>query len=184
MLAPELHSNPTVTIHFAGARDVAENIAVLSDLLIDAVDGSTLGFTSPVPRDQALDYWRSVGPELDAGKRMMLLARDAAQNDRVVGSGQLALPAAPNARHRAEVQKLFVSAGMRGRGVGRRLMHALHAAARAHDRTLILLGTRCGSAAERLYRSLGYSEIGVVPGYAMGNGGERYDNAMFYLELT
>jgi ribosomal protein S18 acetylase RimI-like enzyme len=179
-----LHSSTTITLHFAGARDVVENIAVLSDLLIEAVDGSTLGFTSPVPRAQALDYWRSVGPELDDGRRLMLLARDAAQNHRVVGSGQLALSGAPNARHRAEVQKVFVSSRMRGRGLGRRLMYALHAAARAHDRTLILLGTRCGGAAERLYRSLGYREIGVVPGYAMGNAGERYDNAMFYLELT
>jgi len=184
MVLPELRSNPTIAIHLAAPRDVVENIAVLADLLIDAVGDSTLGFTAPVPRNVALDYWRSVAPELDGGRRLMLLARDAAQDDRIVGSGQLALPAAPNARHRAEVQKLFVSADMRGRGIGRRIMHALHGAARTHDRTLILLGTRCGSAAERLYRSLGYTRIGVVPGYAMGNAGERYDNAMFYLERT
>jgi GNAT superfamily N-acetyltransferase len=184
MPVSELDSNPTIAIHLADARDVAEHGAVLSDLLIDAVDGSTLGFTSPVSCAQALRYWRSVGPELDAGTRLMLVARDAMQHDRIVGSGQLALHSAPNARHRAEVQKLFVGSAMRGRGLGRRLMHALHAVAREHNRSLILLGTRCGSPAEQLYRSLGYRQIGVVPGYAIGNAGERYDNAMYYLELA
>ena len=122
-----------------------------------------------------------IGPELRSGARVLLVARDG---DRIVGSGQLAFAQSPNSRHRAEVQKLFVSRDMRGLGLGRQLMDALHVIARAHARSLILLNTRVGAPAEQFYRALGYREVGVVPGYAMGHAGERYDNVSFYLELA
>jgi acetyltransferase len=153
----------------------------LSDLLIDAVaNGASLGFLAPLSEEHARSYWLSLRRELLASTRLLLVAQ---VGDRIVGSGQLALPSWPNARHRAELQKLFVSTDLRGRGVGKLLVTALHDAARRRGRSLILLGARRGAPAEQFYRSLGYREVGVVPGFATGPAGERYDNVSFYKEL-
>jgi GNAT superfamily N-acetyltransferase len=139
-----------------------------------------MGFHAPLSHDEARAYWLSLRRELHTGARLILVAH---HEGCIVGSGQLALPQWPNARHRAELQKLFVSAEMRGRGVGKLLVASLHDAARDRDRSLILLGARRGGNAERFYRLLGYQEIGVIPGYAVGTAGERYDNVSFYQEL-
>jgi GNAT superfamily N-acetyltransferase len=169
-----------ITIRRLAAHELADAIPVLSGLLIDAVDGSTLGFNSPVPYDQAAAYWRSIERDLAAGTRILLVACD---DDRIVGGGQLALMQTPNSRHRAEIHKLFVSSALRGRGVGQQIMAALHETAREHGRRLILLNTRFGGPAEGFYRRLGYQEIGVIPGYAMGKNGERYNAVIFCTEL-
>ena len=153
----------------------------LADMLIETVHGgSPLGFLAPLARDDALAYWRSLGTDLDAGRRVLLVAVDG---DEIVGSGQLGLTQWSNGRHRAELQKLLVRTERRGEGVGRLLVTALHQAARQRGRTLIMLDTRRGSTAERFYRGLGYRELGVVPGYAVGASGERFDTVFFYTQL-
>jgi GNAT superfamily N-acetyltransferase len=170
----------SITIAPVTSSELPALAPTLAELLIDAVEGATLGFMEPVAYADAHAYWLNVAPELDTGSRIMLVARE---DDRVVGTGQLVLAQMPNARHRAEVQKLFVSRSLRGRGVGRHIMSALHDVARAHGRSLILLNTRAGSPAESFYRALEYTAIGVIPGYAMGAAGERYDSVRFYKEL-
>jgi hypothetical protein len=45
-------------------------------------------------------------------------------------------------------------------------MVELEVLARSEGRTLLTLDTVTGSSAERLYRSLGYVTVGVIPGYA------------------
>ena len=142
--------------------------------------GSPLGFVPPITPAQGREYWLSLRPELYAGSRVLLAAF---AERRLIGSGQLRLPSVPNGLHRAEVQKVFVGGTRRGRGVGRILMAALHDAARQHGRRLLLLNTRRGGRAEDFYKSLGYREVGVVPGYTMGPSGERYDSTALYHEL-
>jgi acetyltransferase len=90
----------------------------------------------------------------------------------------------PNARHRAELQKLFVATALRGSGVGRSLMAALHETARQHGRSLLFLNTRRGDPAEGFYKGLGYREVGVLPGWTIGPVGERYDHVTLYKELS
>ena len=58
----------------------------------------------------ARDYWLSILPEIDSGSLVLLAAYS---NDRLVGSGQLALAQRQNASHRAELQKLFVATAVR-----------------------------------------------------------------------
>ena len=107
----------------------------------------------------------------------------AFHGDRIVGSGQLALPPLPNAVHRAEVQKLFVDAALQGQGVGRSLMAALHGTARRHGRSLVLLNTRPNGRAQRFYEDLGYREAGVIPGYTLGSGRDRLDSVVMYQDI-
>jgi acetyltransferase len=162
-----------------------EMVGILPDLVelfTETVNnGSPLGFLAPITHTTARSYWVSLIPELEAGSRLLLVAFDG---DTVVGSVQLALSQRHNSPHRAELQKLFVGLASRGRGVGRTLMDALHAAARQHGRTLILLSTRHQEQAEKFYKSLGYVAVGVVPGWTIDRAGNRYDHVEMYRDFT
>ncbi|MGW8992984.1 GNAT family N-acetyltransferase [Streptomyces zhihengii] len=85
---------------------------------------------------------------------------------RVIGTVQLRSETSPNGTHRAEVAKLLVHRDARGRGVARLLLTAAEECARDAGRTLLLLDTQTGSAAEHLYRSAGWTPVGTVPDYA------------------
>jgi GNAT superfamily N-acetyltransferase len=82
---------------------------------------------------------------------------------------QLEFPWPPNQPHRADVGKLLVHPDARRRGIARALMLALEDLARSAGRSLLTLDCVTGAPAEGLYRSLGYVEIGVVPGFALGS---------------
>ena len=140
-----------------------------------------MGFLTPLSHDGCRDYWLSLCPELQVGSRVLLAAYN---EDVIVGTGQLSLSPWPNARHRAELQKLFVCSSLRGRGVGNSLLAALHDAARHLGRSLLVLTTRHGGAAERFYKGSGYKEVGVIPGWSAGRAGERYDHVYLYQELS
>jgi ribosomal protein S18 acetylase RimI-like enzyme len=103
------------------------------------------------------------------GERVVLAAVDG--RGTVLGTGQLALEARANGRHRAEVQKLMVAPAARRRGIARALMLALEDAARAAGRTLLVLDTREGDAAAALYAALGWTLAGRVPGYVLERDG-------------
>jgi ribosomal protein S18 acetylase RimI-like enzyme len=152
------------------------------ELLTDALDhGASLGFHAPLARDTAGRYWLSLHDEIRAGSRVLVAARAAG---RVVGTGQLLLPALPAARHRAEVHKLVVHSRCRGGGIGRSLMDALHGEALARGRTLIVLGTRSGGRPVAFYQRLGYRIAGVIPRYMTDADGRAHDRTTLYLELA
>jgi GNAT superfamily N-acetyltransferase len=164
------------------ASELIALLPALIDVFIDAVHGGgALGFLPPADPNDVRSYWLSLIPELQEGNRVLV---GAFRNGRVVGAGQLAIPVWPNARHRAEIQKVFVDRSLRGHGIGRLLMETLHAAALQRGRTLILLQARTGSIAERLYETMGYKRVGVVPGYARGPAGEPLDNVSLYCEIA
>ncbi len=171
-------SSATRRVTAEGLSGLAPHLATL---LVDAVaHGGSLGFHDPLDPAEAESYWRSLRPELETESRMVLVAeRDGV----VVGSGQLVLPSLPNARHRAELQKLCVLSTCRGQGIGRALMDALHAEALGNGRTLVLLNTRRGEPPETFYRALGYELVGVVPGYTAEADGARHDTVILYREL-
>ena len=98
---------------------------------------------------------------------------------------QLDLAVPPNQRHRAEVLKLLVHPTVRRCGIARALMVELEAVAESEGRTLLTLDTWSGSAAELLYRSLGYVTVGVIPRYARGSLTPELEPAtIMYKELT
>jgi acetyltransferase len=153
----------------------------LIELFRECVNGGVpMGFLPPLTHDQARDYWRSVRAELETGRRLLI---GAFTESGLVGSGQLSFPTRPNAPHRADVEKLFVAAALRGQGIGKLLMTALHDASLQRGRYLVMLNTRYGSPAERFYKELGYREVGPIPGWSLGPAGERYDHVILYQEL-
>ncbi|HEU4326465.1 MAG TPA: GNAT family N-acetyltransferase [Roseiflexaceae bacterium] len=159
----------------AQARPLLDELA---ELLRDAVDGgASVGFLPPLAQGEAQDYWQQVLGDLDRGTRILLVAT---VDGRLVGTVQLDLPSKPNARHRAEIQKLLVHSSARRRGLGRALLGAAEEAARAAGRTLLVLDTRAGDAAEQLYRHHGYTAAGTIPAYARNGEGTLDATVVFF----
>jgi ribosomal protein S18 acetylase RimI-like enzyme len=148
-----------------GAPAAERDIDMLGEVLHAVVHGGAgVSFFVPFSREEARAFWREkVLPAVRARTRRVLVAR---RGPRIVGTVQLDLATPPNQRHRADVAKLLVHPDARGRGVARALMVELEVIARSEGRTLLTLDTVTGSDAERLYRSLGYVTVGVIPGYA------------------
>ena len=146
------------------AASLAADIEMLGDVLHSVVNaGASVSFILPFSRDDAAAFWRDgVVPAAKAGTCCVLVARHAG---RIVGTVQLELATPPNQPHRAEVKKLLVHPDARHAGIARALMVALEEQARTAGRALLTLDTASGEA-ERLYSSLGYVCVGIIPGYS------------------
>ena len=69
--------------------------------------------------------------------------------------------------------------------VGRRRSHAAPAAAaRHHDRSLLVLDTVTESAGYRLYERLGWRRVGDIPDYALFPDGRFCDTTIFYKRIA
>ena len=165
----------------SGIRRITESDHRVADglarLLIDAVDGgASVGFLAPLARETAAQYWAGVFASL--GSELYLWI--AEQEGEIVGSVQLAPCGKENGRHRAEVQKLFVLAASRGRGIAARLMAEAEGFARADGRSLLVLDTQAGSVAESVYRRLGWQRAVEIPMYAMTPAGDPHATVYYY----
>jgi GNAT superfamily N-acetyltransferase len=89
----------------------------------------------------------------------------------------------PNQPHRGEISKMLVHSAFRRRGIGKLLLEAVEAAARQQGLRLLNFDTVAGSPAESFYRSLGFTCIGCIPGYAYSPAGKLDDTAIFYKQL-
>ena len=165
-------------IELIGSAGVATNRGALAELLIDAVSaGASVGFLAPLSKPTALDYWREVESGVRAGSRLVLAAWE---DGALAGAVQLALAGQSNGTHRAEVAKLMVHSSFRRAGFARALMRAVEDEARRRHRTLLVLDTRRGDAAESLYRKLGYCQAGTIPAYARCSAGSLDSTVIFY----
>jgi ribosomal protein S18 acetylase RimI-like enzyme len=165
---------------FSAAEAESHLPALVSLLRVTVDDGASIGFLPPLSHQDAAAYWREVLPGVADGGRVLI---GAVEDGRLLGCVQLALEGRPNARHRAEIQKLMVLPQARGRGLGAALMVAADDAARTAGRTLLVLDTRAGDTAEGLYRRLGWTEAGRIPGFALNAEGGADATVLFYREL-
>jgi acetyltransferase len=111
------------------------------------------------------------------------IALVAERDGEVVGMAHLAPSGAANAPHRAEVQRVAVAARVRGRGVGRQLMAYVEEAALERGLTLLWLTTHDGSDACAFYEAVGYTKLGVMPGYSLRPDGTLSPGAFYCKEL-
>ena len=151
-----------------GAASLDDDLDRLAEVLHAVVhQGAGVSFVVPFSGEEARAFWTdTVLPGVRARTRRVLVAR---LDGRIVGTVQIDLAVPPNQRHRAEVLKLLVHPSARRRGIARALMLALEPVARSDGRTLLTLDTWTGSGAERLYQSLGFVTVGVIPRYARGS---------------
>jgi GNAT superfamily N-acetyltransferase len=128
------------------------------------LSGASVSFMHPFPEADAKLFFDKVADSVDRGERILLAARLDGQ---WAGTVQVVFATPPNQPHRAEIAKLLVAPDFRRRGIARQLMIEAESAARKAGKTLLMLDTVYGDSAEPLYRSLGYTELGVVPNYAL-----------------
>jgi len=159
--------------------DEAE-IEGLADVLIDCVEGgASVSFMHPLSRERAVGFWRRVARDLAAGGRALVIAEDP---QGVCGTVQLVLDQPENQPHRAELSKMLVHRRARRRGLGEALMRAAEAAARECGKTLLVLDT-ANPEAERLYERMGWTRVGVIPGFALLPHGGLCGTTFYYREL-
>ena len=153
-------------------------LPALSDILIDCVQGgASVSFMSPLTRERADAFWRDVARRVSERQVMLLVAE---LDGRVVGTVQLCMAAAENQPHRADVAKMLVHRSARRRGVGAALMRGVERAAQEAGKSLLVLDTVTGGDGERLYTRIGWTRVGVIPGYALFPDGAPCDTTLFY----
>ena len=159
------------------------DVAALGALLHDCVHaGASVSFILPFSPGDAAAFWRDrVFPSVDAGTCRVLIARSEGE---IVGTVQLDLATPPNQPHRGEIKKLLVHPAARRSGIARALMLAIEDEAREAKRTLLTLDT-ASDAAERLYASLGYVRVGVIPRFSVRPDSAEFEGTtVMYKELA
>lgn len=157
---------------------IDEYVEPLCELLIDGVEGgASIGFLSPISKQDALDYWNSV-------EQPDIILLIASVNEHIVGSVQLHLCMKDNGNHRAEVAKLMTHSQYRRHGVGRALMKAVEEYAAEEKRSLLVLDTRAGDPSNLLYQGIGYQFAGTIPNFAKSSNGELDGTNLYYKELS
>ena len=157
-------------------------IPELSRILIDCVAGGAgVSFLDPLSPEKADAFWRGrIAPQVASGARVLFVARQAGS---IIGTVQLILLMEENQPHWAEVSKMMVAPAARRQGVARVMMEAAQKHAADAGRTLLLLDTETGGLAEQLYLSLGWVEVGVVPGFALTPHGAPCATTFLYKAL-
>jgi GNAT superfamily N-acetyltransferase len=154
----------------------------LAEVLIDCVQGgASVSFMLPLPYEKALGFWQGVIQSAKRGERILLVAEDRAGE--IHGTVQVVFAIPDNQPHRADVAKMLVHRRARRIGIGAALVLATEAAARRAGKSVLVLDTVTGQSGERLYARLGWTPVGVIPGYALWPDGGLCDTTYFYKTL-
>jgi GNAT superfamily N-acetyltransferase len=170
----------TVEVRRLDGEDARTHAGDLAAVLVDCVrGGASVSFMADLGEEEARAHYDEVAADVAAGNRILLAAFDGT---RLVGTVQVVFARPPNQPHRADVAKLLVRREARGKGIGRVLMERAEAEAAAAGRWLLVLDT-ASAAAERVYRRLGWTELGVVPDFALLPDGGFCDTTFFWKRL-
>jgi ribosomal protein S18 acetylase RimI-like enzyme len=176
-----MSSNEQIEIRRLGRAELPAQLDALADVLADCVaGGASVGFMAPFPQAEARTVVEGWAAEVEKGNRLLLAAF---AGDRLVGTVQVVLALPPNQPHRGEITKLLVHGSARRRGVAERLMARADVEARAEGKTLLVLDAVTDGDAARLYTRLGWTQIGVVPDFALYPDGRFCDTTYFFKSL-
>jgi GNAT superfamily N-acetyltransferase len=171
-----------IEIRRLGVTEAHAQLDGLAAVLADCVaGGASVSYLAPFSHEQARDAFEAVAAEVEQGRRLLL---GAFADGRLVGTVQVNLALPPNQPHRAEIAKLLVHRSARRRGIAQLLMEHAESEAQAAGKTLLVLDTVTGDAGERLYTRLGWTRVGVIPGYALYPDGRPCDTTVFWKALA
>jgi GNAT superfamily N-acetyltransferase len=170
-----------IEIRRLGGTELHAQLDNLARVLADCVaGGASVSYMAPFSHEQAREAFEVVAAEVEQGRRLLLAAFAEGE---LVGTVQVILALPPNQPHRAEIAKLLVHRSARKRGIAQVLMEHAESEARAEGKTLLVLDTVTGDAAERLYTRLGWTTVGVIPNYALYPDGRPCDTTVFWKTL-
>jgi len=171
-----------VTVRRLDVPEADRALDALAEVLYDCVaGGASVSYMAPFTRHDARAAFAGFVAEVAAGRRLLLAAY---LDERLVGTVQVVYAVAPNQPHRADVAKLLVHRAARRRGVGQVLVERAEREAAAQGRTLLVLDTVTGDAAERLYARLGWQTLGSIPGYALYPDGRPCATTVFWKRVA
>jgi ribosomal protein S18 acetylase RimI-like enzyme len=173
-LADRRYHAAMTTIRSATADDLPSLVGLLT---ASVHAGASIGFLDSITDEEAGGFWAIVLEQLVAGSRAVLVADEGG---RLVGTITVLLAFPPNQPHRAEIAKLMVAPGQREAGLGSRLLDAGERIAWASGKTLLVLDTESGSAAEGFYARRGWTKTGEIPDYALTPDGRLHPTSVYW----
>ena len=160
-----------IEIRRLATADLNEQLDALAAVLVDCVvGGASVSYLAPFSQEQARNAFEAFALEAEQGRRLILAAFAEGE---LVGTVQVILALPPNQPHRAEIAKLLVHRSARKRGIAQLLMERAESEACAEGKTLLVLDTVTGDAAERFYTRLGWTRVGVIPATPSTRTGDR-----------
>ena len=176
------YAKPVDGIEALDAAGATSAIARLSAILIGCVaEGAGVSFLPPLAPDTAKAFWRGTASKVAAGTHVLLAGWVRGV---LAGTVTLCMDMPENQPHRAEVAKLLVDPAIRRTGLARQMMVRLEEEACRARRPLLMLDTQAGGRAEGLYRSMGWTELGTMPGHALHMDGTYGDTVFFWKRLA
>ena len=175
------YAKPLDGVAVLGAAAAASAERRLAEILVACVDGgASVSFLAPLALDRARAFKRDAAQQVAAGKCILLAAWSRGV---LSGTVRVQLDTPQNQPHRADIAKMLVHPDARRQGLAQQLMLAAEQAAMEAGRTLLTLDTFSGSAGERLYRRLGWTEVGTIPGYSVDAAGRPAATPLVYKRL-
>ncbi len=169
------------TISRLDAAEAKTRIAELADIVLDCVaGGASVSFMADITRSEALVFWGNVMEGVESGARILLVAEKEGQ---LIGTVQVVASGIPNQPHRSDLSKMLVHRQGRGKGVGAALLKEAEHQSLYSGRWLMVLDTVTGSDGERLYKRGRWTQVGVIPNYAMWPDGSLCPTTYFYRDL-
>jgi GNAT superfamily N-acetyltransferase len=163
------------------AAEVSQHLDGLARVLADCVEGgASVSYMAPFSHDDARREFEGWTAEVERGARLLFAAF---ADGELVGTVQVVHAWPPNQPHRADIAKLLVHRSARRQGVAERLMERAEEEALAEGKTLLVLDTVTGDSAERLYRRMGWTTVGVIPNFALYPDGRPCATTVFYKQL-
>ncbi len=163
------------------AAAAASAVPVLAAVLAECVDaGASLGFRAPLARPKAIKAIEALAADVAKGASRLI---GGWIEGRLAGCVALRWDGRETEPHLATLSKLIVVPWGRGQGLGAKLIAEAEAAARQEGRSLIYLFASDDGAAPSLYRRLGYSLSGRIPGGGGLPDGRLVDALIFHKSL-
>jgi GNAT superfamily N-acetyltransferase len=170
----------TYRIRRLAADQACDAAGDLAEVLCDCVaGGASVSFMADITHAQAIEFWQ--GEATAAEGRAILVVED---DHGIFGVVQVIPAWPPNQPHRADISKMLVHRRGRRRGAAEALLAAAENAAREMNRTMLVLDTVTGGAAEQLYQKRGWTRVGVIPDYALMPDGALTATTVFYKALA
>lgn len=170
-----------IEVRRLASTDLREHLDALAAVLHDCVaGGASVGYMWPFSHDDARRAFEVFADEVDAGRRLLL---GAFLERALVGTVQVVLAFPPNQPHRGEIARMLVHRSARRRGIAAQLLAAAEEEARTEGKTLLVLDAVTDGDAARLYDRLGWTTVGVVPGFALYPDGRPCDTTYFWKSL-
>lgn len=169
-------------VDLIGPGDLDEHLVASAAGLLGRLvaDGAALGWVDPPSPAEVAALLGEVAAAAGDGDAVLAVA---VEDGRVAGLGYWRRYARPTHRPHADIEKVAVDPDFQGRGVGRRLMAELIAAARAARIEVLTLDLRADNErAAALYESAGFHQYGRLADF-VAVGDRRWDKLFYALDL-